>query len=122
MAFQMAWTDAAGNSCPNSYWVVADVRVNLKDGIATISYYGWKDQPSQAAGLFIMPQAIHQYSFTGPAFATFFQQFAASETPFLSAADAMALATKDIIVDPADLTQNVSFFAGATQVANPTFS
>ena len=120
MAFQMAFTDAANNAYAASYWCVGDVRVNLNARSATISYYGWKDAASQAAGFQILQGGLRVYQFTGAQFASFFARFATSTTPFLAAADALALATKDVVINPNDLTQNVSFFAGATQVANPT--
>ena len=118
MAFQMPYSDVRGNAYAASYWYLSQINIVVPARSATLTYLGFKDQPSQASGL----QAVgsHQYKIGRQAFAAFLSQFLASSgTPAIAALNAYAAATQDT-PDPNNPGQLISFFAGATPVGEPT--
>lgn len=112
MAKAMPYTDAYGNEHANSYWRIVQINIGVADRNVHVVFYGYKDTVSRAAG----KQSIGQksYSISGE---TFDELFVAHITPggpnLMQLAYQVATTTKDVVVDPDDLTKNVSFFEDA---------
>jgi hypothetical protein len=113
MAKQMPYDDQFGNHYDTSYWRLVQTNIGWADRAIVAIFYGYKDAASRAANR----QAIGSktYAASGDEFDQFLTQYtAANPKPDIrNMAYIVATQTRDVVVDPNDLSKNVSFFAEA---------
>jgi len=115
MAKAMAFQDQFGNSYESSYWRVVQINIGVADKHAHIVFYGYRDQAARAANKNSIGQKT--YTVSGAEFDTLYAAHIAPGGPNLfQLAYQVATTTKDVIVDPNDPSQNVSFFENGVDV------
>jgi hypothetical protein len=117
MAFQRAFTDASGNVCPTAYWFPAQVNLGFANRTAYVVFQGWRDVDAWTQGKTPLPGAVKTYTITGPEFLSLYQEHIAPGGPNIAQmVFTYARNKKDVVVDPADPSKNVSFFEHAQEV------